>query len=447
MTPTPATELITTPVQPAPRVPLNEMLSLIRDTELIGTYGREIIESQIAINRFDQQWRLARVFAESGMFTDAQQINQAMAKIQIGESWKMSAADAMQFIDVFTGRPSVRNEYLAAKMRDAGLDWDIEWHRDEKDVCIGCTLWPRRLTVSGAWEDITDRKDGKKIPASVSFTKAHADKVKVKEDGKWITLAEKATYQAYPEDLYFSKAIARLKRRYASNILSGMISRDEAEEIVPPATETPREKQIAPAADFMPGKQARRRAGSDEIPGTAAVVEAKSESKQAPRADIKPESKPEPAPSQPPVLPWKNKSDMDNMLNYHRFRVGAKAYSEALSAGGWVLGDIKADGGASVEFYMKLKELPDEEDANASTQVASTQVATWLDQPAMIAAFRVQRDRIGVKEFDRILNSKPGFMFGQSSHTDPMALTIFREMEAVNAEAAEAAVAGKKKLF
>ena len=186
MTPEPNTALTPTPqtqVAPIPRVPLNDMLALVRDTELIATYGREIIESQLAINRFDQDWRLARVFAESGLFADAAQVNQAMTKVQLGRSWKMDAADAMQHIYFVNGKPAVQNEYLGAKMRDSGLTWDIEWHR-EKDICTGVTLWPKRLGVTGTFEPIMERSQGREIPASVSFTKADADRVKGKEDGK-----------------------------------------------------------------------------------------------------------------------------------------------------------------------------------------------------------------------------------------------------------------------
>ena len=59
----------------------------------------------------------------------------------------------------------------------------------------------------------------------------------------------------------------------------------------------------------------------------------------------------------------------------------------------------------------------------------------------MIAAFRVQRERIGVPEFERVLNSKTGFTFGASSWEDATALEIYRAM--VAAPAAEK----PKKLF
>jgi len=440
---TPEPEKPTTALAPQvaqiPRVPLNEMLALVKDTELVATYGREIIESQLAINRFDQDWRLARVFAESGLFADAQAVNQAMTKVQLGRSWHMEAADAMQHIYFVNGKPAVMNEYLGAKMRDAGLDWDIEWHRDSAGLCIGVTLWPRRLFPDG-WKPIMERAAGKEIPASVSFTKSDADRVKVKEDGKWIPLSEKSTYKSFPDDMYFWRAIARLRRRYATNILNGVMTSDEASEIAPPALPVPREKQeVAPEA-LTPGKQARKRAGAEEV-----IV---------PREPTTVDKLPEPAPAEtkPPVsetkapvtsaslfdtpvqpaeLPWKGgKAGMDHVLGALKIHVGAKAYSDTLAAGGWTLGDLKPEGGASVEFYERLRALPAED------------TGPWTTQETMIAAFRTQRDRIGQEEFQRILNSKPGFIFGQDSFGRPEALAMYRDMEAVKVAAEK-----PKKLF
>lgn len=376
------------PVQPAPRVPLNELLATIRDTDLVNAYGREIIESQLAVNRFDQDWRLARVFAESGLFADAQQLNQAMTKIQLGRSWNMDAADAMQHIYFVNGKPAVQNEYLGAKMRDAGLDWDVEWHTKD-GICEGCTLWPKRLTADGLkpiQEVIGRNSDGslKYGPASVSFTKADADRVKVKEDGKWIPLSEKSTYKSFPGDMYFWRAIARLRRRYATNILSGVFTRDEAEEVTPAVEAPPREKQSLDPAELTPAKAARRRGGVTEIPGT-----------EAPKAESEAKTAAEPAPEPP-----KQETTVPPLTE---------------------------------------PSGPPPPDAPAFP---------WDSQQSMNTKFRAQRDRIGADTFVRILNSVPGFMFGPDSWQDPVALKIYREMESATGEpAAPAAEQKPKKLF
>lgn len=446
MTPTEPikTELITQPsVQPAPRVPLNEMLALVRDTELVATYGREIIESQLAINRFDQDWRLARVFAESGLFADAQQLNQAMTKIQLGRSWNMDAADAMRFIYFVKGKPSVENEYMAAKMRDSGLNWEIEWHRNDSGLCIGCTLYPSRLQPDGSWRPIMDRKGADSVPASVSFTKTDADRIKTKEDGKYIPLSEKETYKSFPDDMYYWRSISRLRKRYATNVLSGSMMREEAEELaaIQPEPAPVKVAQIATAADFIPGRQARKRAGSEDIEGT--IIPPFTSRKDIPDTaqstsfidtlkvhsvepvteanPLQPEASTATAPSAP-KLPWTNKADMENVFRVQKFRVGDRVFSDTLAANNLVIGDLKPEGGVSVGFYHKLKALPDE--------TVTTQPVRWPDGPAMFADFRVQRERLGVKKFEELLNSKEGFSFGQSSFSDPQAVEMYDAMVA-----------------
>ena len=439
-------ELQTQAVAPIPRVPLNEMLALVRDTELVATYGREIIESQLAINRFDQDWRLARVFAESGLFADAQAVNQAMTKVQLGRSWNMEAADAMRFIFFVNGKPSVENEYLAAKMRDAGLDWEIEWHANESGLCTGCTLWPSRLMPDGSWLPIMDRKGAGKIPASVTFGKVDADRIPHKQDGKWVTLSEKQTYQSFPGDMYYWRAISRLRKRYATNVLSGAMMRDEAEEIAVPQIEAPRERQTVAPTELTPGRQARRRAGAEDVVGTVKPEPATAgdgTKPEPPSETTAPSAETKPA---PPLaeLPWKGgKAGMDQVLGALRIHVGPKAYMEAMVSGGWVEADLKPEGGASVKFYERLRALPPEPAAPTApvAPLFTGEALPWVDQPSMIAAFRVQRELIGVLEFEKILNSKAGFTFGNSSWEDATALEIYRAM--VAAPAAEK----PKKLF
>jgi hypothetical protein len=422
MTPEPQkTELITQPVQPAPRVTLNEMLALVRDTELVATYGREIIESQLAINRFDQDWRLARVFAESGLFADAQAVNQAMTKVQLGRSWNMTPADAMQHVYFVNGKPAVQNEYMAAKMRDAGLDWDIEWNRDRDGACTGVRLWPRRLTTDG-WKPIMERSGNQEIPASVSFTKADADRVPTKEDGKWIKLSEKSTYKAFPDDMYFWRAIARLRRRYATNILSGVLSRDEAEDIAPPAIEAPKAKQIVESSDLTPGKQARKRAGAEVIPETAPALV------MAPAEDTE------------PSLPWTTREQMGAILTAEVDRCGEQAYAEIMSANSWKLENLSHEGGYALSLYEKLKAAPDK----AVDKSAPTVESPWADGNAMNSAFRAERDRIGQEKFTAALQSS-GFSFGKASPNDPDTIHFYRQLQAVKVE--EKPVEKPKKLF
>lgn len=265
--------------------PMMEVLNLLSgDPEMARAYAKEVVGQEVARAVFDQDWRLAKVFALSGVFadiqgtTEQQAISTAMAKIQLGRSWNINPSDAMQFVYFTNGRPAVMNELFASKMRDAGLDWDIDFEYETETVngrkrkkCIGCTLWPKRWNNSkGAYEAMKDRHGD---DVSVSFTKDDADSAMIWEKGKQIPLTEKWNFKAWAEDMYFWRALSRLRRRFATNILSGVLMREEAEELPPVDQARTQIQRPQPARgsvsleSFTPSQDPNR--GHDEVSGTA----------------------------------------------------------------------------------------------------------------------------------------------------------------------------------
>ena len=183
-------------------------------------YARGILDIEVQRGQAAEDWKLAKLFYQAGCFADLKGKNPeegmatAFAKIQLGRSWSMNAGDAVQFIYFDkNGRPQVMSEYLAARMKRAGYNWSIEW-LGPPEKCAGCVLWPTK-----AGEDIEDR-DGN--PVSVTFTEADAKAAKLLDkDGAWKT---------YSQDMYFWRAIVRLKRRYAPEVLTGAGVQELAEE-------------------------------------------------------------------------------------------------------------------------------------------------------------------------------------------------------------------------
>jgi hypothetical protein len=234
------------------RTNTRDLLALVVESTQRQDYAKQIVEAELGRDAFDQDWRLAKVFAISGAFADIKGVSPqaaiatAMAKIQLGRSWGIVAADAMQFIYFNNGRPSVMNELIASKLQDAGWNWNLEWQRDgswskEQGVVTGCRMWPKH-----AGNPVVDQ-NGK--PVSLEFTKADAERAMIWEKGKQIRLIDKWNFQSWPEDMYFSKCVARLKRRYASNILRGAISQEDAESYeAPPAEASPSPVSNAPQA-------------------------------------------------------------------------------------------------------------------------------------------------------------------------------------------------------
>ena len=217
--------------------PMREMLAVLKDTgdpELFRAFAHDIIEREVASARFGQDAQLARVFAGSGVFDGingtAQGVSLAMTKIQLGRSWNMAPADAMEAINFINGRPSVATRYLAAKMQDAGISWDIEWD-EENGSCTGCHLHLKRWNAEvNRYDPVLGRVNGKEQQAVVSFTKKDADNAMVHENGKQIKLSEKWNFKSWPSDMYFARCVSRVRVRYAANILSGILTREEAED-------------------------------------------------------------------------------------------------------------------------------------------------------------------------------------------------------------------------
>lgn len=280
--------------------PMMELLKTFSgDPDLYRAFARDVVAQEVARATFDQDWRLAKVFAISGVFKDITGVTQqaaiatAMAKIQLGRSWNINEADAMQFIYFTNGRPAVMGELFAAKLRDAGYDWDVDFFYEEKGgkrgKCIGCEIWPKRFDNQAAtYKPMLDRKGN---PVSVSFTKEDADAAMIWEKGKQMPLSQKWNFQSWPEDMYFWRALSRLRRRYATNVLSGVLLREEAEELAPPERPALPARAEVSVAQFTPSKDKNR--GHDAtMPTTATDAPKEKPAEQADTTESTDKTKP-----------------------------------------------------------------------------------------------------------------------------------------------------------
>ena len=262
-----AEQTTTAPVQQAPARRGNfELLELILQSQEqeSKTLAKQILDVEVQRSQLNQDHNLATVFYDSGIFSDLrkgsaeQGIATAIAKIQIGRAWQMNSGDAMQFVFFDrNGKPQVQNEYIAARMKRAGWDWKIQWLQDG-DRSTGCVLWPM---LDG--KVVTDHENK---PASVSFTEKEAkDAGLLSKDGAWKT---------YAKDMYYWKCIARLKRQYATDVLTGASFQDEdygtdALEPVPQqgsreAQERVKEEKLRQAREWTAQREAKNGAPKPE---------------------------------------------------------------------------------------------------------------------------------------------------------------------------------------
>jgi len=222
-----------------------EQLALLPDSERRANWINALVEADVARLNYAQDQALAKQFALCGQFDDIkglsmeQAVATAMVKIQLGRAWGFNAADSIRYIYFTNGRPAVENEIVAAKLQQAGYDWDIEWleetlqHKGKPwQKCVGCKLWVKKLSA-GRTEPLLDR-NGK--PVSVAFTEADADHAMIWEKGKQIPLSEKWNFKSWAQDMYYWRAVGRVKKYHAPHVLRGAALRVEALEVVPVET-------------------------------------------------------------------------------------------------------------------------------------------------------------------------------------------------------------------
>jgi len=228
----------------APRLTIEQLALLgpMAENDRRVAWVNALVDAEIQRQMYATDMALAKKFAESGKFDDLkdmsaeQGIATAMVKIQLGRAWGFNAADAIRYIYFTNGKPAIENEIVASKLQLNGYDWDVEWleetgqHKGKPyQRCIGCRLWVKRIR-DGHMEPLLDRNSQ---PVSVAFTEADADVAMIWEKGKQIPLSEKWNFKSWARDMYYWKAISRVKKYHAPHVLRGGMMREEALEVMP----------------------------------------------------------------------------------------------------------------------------------------------------------------------------------------------------------------------
>ena len=227
---------------------------------------QQLIDAETARDLFDQDYRSARIYAMSGQFDDIngktveQSIATAMSKIRIGREWSMNESDAIAFIFFTNGRPAVMTEIMAAMIQRRGYNWDAEFHWADETYkgrpskrCVGCTLWLKQYnSFKKVFESVVDRK-GEQV--SASFMEADADRALIWEKGKQIPLSEKWNFKAWTQDMYFWRAMSRLRKYHLTSIMRGAIQYELRHDI-----------EIEPMAPQLPAPELQPSGQSEVAP-------------------------------------------------------------------------------------------------------------------------------------------------------------------------------------
>lgn len=149
-------------------------------------------------NGLEHAYRVAKALAQSGMFKDAQQANQAFAKIVAGIELGIGPVAAMTQFHVIDGKLAPGATLMAALIRRSGR------YRFRVLEATGqaCRIEFYSREGGGEWE----------LDGVAAFTL---------DDAKQAGLLNKGNWRGYPHDMLFARALSQGVRRFCADILGG----------------------------------------------------------------------------------------------------------------------------------------------------------------------------------------------------------------------------------
>lgn len=159
----------------------------------------------------DRVWRMAKALAQSGMFKDVTQAEQAFGRILLGADVGLTPTQALMTIDVVEGHPRFRSTLLAGWIRESPkYDYEVREHDEQH-----CVIEFFRLV------------DGERAqfdpPAISSFSMEDAKKAQLIKDHA------KSPWRAHPRNMLWARALSNGFRWYCSDLAGGMPVYTEAD--------------------------------------------------------------------------------------------------------------------------------------------------------------------------------------------------------------------------
>jgi hypothetical protein len=141
---------------------------------------------------FSEMSQMGKVFAESGMFSDAKSAAQAIVKIQAGQEIGISPFSAMSGIHIIQGKPAIGAGLMAATVKGSGkYDYKVVFMDEVK-----CSI---------------DFYQGKEKIGNSTFTIEEARKAGTKNLDK------------YPKNMLFARAMSNGVKWFTPDVFNGSI--------------------------------------------------------------------------------------------------------------------------------------------------------------------------------------------------------------------------------
>lgn len=153
--------------------------------------------TQLALNHHGlDPLTVAKIFAESGMFSDTKSVASCAAKLIVGRGLGLSDYDSMSSLHIVKGKPVLSSNAMAAAIKRSGkYDYVV---REITDVAVSIGFIQCR---SGAWTP---------CGPDVRFTIEDATKAGLLANGVW---------RSYPRAMLFARCLSEGYRRYCPDAM------------------------------------------------------------------------------------------------------------------------------------------------------------------------------------------------------------------------------------
>ena len=145
------------------------------------------MKNEIQLLNINDVMNTAKIFAESGMFTDSKQMAQAFVKIQAGQEMGIGAFASMTGINIIMGKPTISAGLIASAVKGSGkYDYKVK-EMNEKSCSV-------------------DFYQGKEFIGNSTFTLEDAKKQSTKNLDK------------FPKNMLFARAISNGQKWFCPDI-------------------------------------------------------------------------------------------------------------------------------------------------------------------------------------------------------------------------------------
>lgn len=145
------------------------------------------MKNEIQLLNINDVINTAKIFAESGMFTDSKQMAQAFVKIQAGQEMGIGAFASMTGINIIMGKPTISAGLIASAVKGSGkYDYKVK-EMNEKSCSV-------------------DFYQGKEFIGNSTFTLEDAKKQSTKNLDK------------FPKNMLFARAISNGQKWFCPDI-------------------------------------------------------------------------------------------------------------------------------------------------------------------------------------------------------------------------------------